>query len=160
MCCHEVTPLIKNYGGFYAFRKKFKLLSLCGFSCLGPTSFHSHLLPLLICDILFYFLQEIKYGQSKSPPVRGDWPTAPHSVVPRIWTVAGRECHLNYAKPVASSWEPARPLESYPEVHQFSLHLHFLTKEAGGEGDGGSSIFKNTKPNKIYVDIVIIMTLN
>lgn len=62
LCCHQVTPLIKNYGGFCAFRKKFKLLNLCGFSCLGPTSFHSHLLPLLICDILFYFRQEIKCG--------------------------------------------------------------------------------------------------
>lgn len=62
MCCHQVTPLIKNYSGFCAFRKKFKLLTLCGFSCLGTSPFHSHLLPLLICDILFYFLQEIKCG--------------------------------------------------------------------------------------------------
>lgn len=76
MCCHQVTPLFKNYSGFCAFRKKFKLLNLCGFSCLGPSSFHSHLLPLLICDILFYFLLEIKCGQSTSPSVRGDWPMA------------------------------------------------------------------------------------
>lgn len=74
--------------------------------------------------------------------------------------MAGWECHLTFGKPVASSLEPARPLESYPEVYQFSLYLPFLTKEAGGKGDGGSSIFKNTKGNKIYVDIVIITMLN
>lgn len=52
----QVTLLIKMFSRFCAFKKKFKLLNLCGFLCVAPISFYSHLLPSLICDRFFFLL--------------------------------------------------------------------------------------------------------
>ena len=70
-----------------------------------------------------------------------------------------------------SSWETggkflvaARPLGSHPELSRFSCHLQdvILSQLRKQEGRRGvePSIFESTKPNRIYVDIVIITMLN
>ena len=57
---------------------------------------------------------------------------------------------------MASSLWLARP----PGSSRYSCHLHLSTEKAGGEVGVEASIFESTKPNRIYVDIVIITRLN
>ena len=57
---------------------------------------------------------------------------------------------------MASSLWLTRP----PGLSQFSCHPHISIEKAGGQEGVEASIFESTKPNRIYVDIVIITRLN
>lgn len=102
---HQISPLMKTSSGFHAFRKKSKLLNVCGLSCLGPDSLYSHLLPRLICGRILPSSRNKMWGRLNPPRSVAIGPTArranPSLCIPRVFS--GSRGRLGMSP---SPWKP------------------------------------------------------
>lgn len=110
--CHQISPLMKTSSGFHAFRKKSKLLNVCGLSCLGPNSLYSHLLPRLICGRILPSSRNEMWGRLNPPLSVEIGPTAcraiPSLCIPRVFAGSRGRPGMSPSpwKPVASLCGP------------------------------------------------------